>query len=241
MTNTTPSFRGNGIEITMCRVKIDAQMGEQCLFDRLRDIFGECTFMKHNGRYGYKHTADICATEGKVLGIAYWGHQHPSATPCIQLNISALELKTLCEIQAVLPHTVTTLSISQRISYISFQTLQQLSGKAIEHPQGALRRCVEIKKDANGVSITLERDSCKITLSADSQELSNSMLTLSVNPPAEFRDMLTSNPIRGAWSCSYWTRSLFDLIFRQGDPLSPEYAGLFSEPLELPVGGSLHM
>jgi hypothetical protein len=241
MTNTTPSLRGNGIEITMCRVKIDAQMDEQCLFDRLRDLFGDCNFVERNGRFGYKYTADITAKNGNAIGLAYWGHQHPSATPCVQLSSTALELKTLRDVQEVLPHTVTALRISQRISYISFQTLQQLSGTAIEHPQGAVRRCVEIKKDLNGVAITLERDSCKITLSTDSHELNNSMVTLTVNPPSEFRDMLTSIPIRGAWSCSYWTRSLFDLIFRQGDPLSPEYAGLFSETLQLPVGGSLHM
>lgn len=242
MNNTSPRVVvGNGIDISMYRAKINARLDELCLLQRVEELLGGCTFSKRPGRFGYKYTADIHGKHEAALGKVYWGHKHPSATPCVEFNSTTFGLTDLSIIREHLPHSVTAVSISHSISYIPFATLQQITSKAIDHPQGSVRRRVEIRKESDGVSVSLERDICKVELATGTAGSTKSILTISVNPASEFRALLTEYPIRGAWSCSYWTRELFDLIFRQGDPLPPQYADLFSETLRLSSGGRVHM
>jgi len=232
MSNAGPWVTGNGIVFNLYRAKLSAPMGKDYLFELIGGLFGHISISSDHGRHGYKHTAVIDEPTGNQLARLYWGHQ--TATPCIDFIGIPSRSPILSKFRASYNHEVTAISATHLLSYLSFDKLTSMCSRSITLEQGGVSREVIFSDSVNGRTISYSRNNIKIIIDS----VTNS-LTISTSPSGEFRKMLADNPIRGIWSCAYWTRHLFNEIFRQGDPQPSCYSHLLSEQLRLPPENTL--
>lgn len=218
--------------ITAYRCVIDAPQEKSAFQRKFFGFMQEAAKENTNGKYGYAHSYVYLAPGDRVT-ITYL-YDHKSAQDCIEINAQGTSIPIALINSLDRFTTPTAITVTHRISYLSFGTLEQIVAKSIQATQGS-KAYKHIITSRDSQRHIFQKDGSRIVLSQDGD---SAILSIMANPEVRKRPMLKHDPVRGTWACEYWTRTTFEVLFGY-DPIHSIFASLFLfEPAKISRKGS---